>query len=83
MASLSSSLSSSYASYFFSPADRSKAFPDIAAALPPRIQVAPPVKRFLEVHSATDLRISEVAVLLRDYQRLANALKELGGFREQ
>ncbi|EFW99049.1 vps9 domain protein [Grosmannia clavigera kw1407] len=62
--------------------DLATAFPDLAAALPPKIQVAPPVKRFMEVHSATDLRISEVAVLLRDYQRLANALKELGGFRD-
>lgn len=59
-----------------------QAFPDIAAVLPARMQVAPPVKRFMEVHNATELRISEVGVLLRDYQRLANALREMGGFRE-
>jgi hypothetical protein len=34
----------------------------------------PPIRRFLEVQDAQDLRVGEVAVLLQDYKRLAAAL---------
>jgi hypothetical protein len=48
--------------------------------LPPKeqIKVAPPIKRFMEVSNPGDLKISEVLELLRDYRRLAGALKDLG-----
>ncbi|KAJ9621196.1 hypothetical protein H2203_007247 [Taxawa tesnikishii (nom. ined.)] len=36
----------------------------------------PPVKRFLEVKDAKELRIGEVEELLRDYKRLAECLRE-------
>ncbi|CAK7231425.1 hypothetical protein SBRCBS47491_007925 [Sporothrix bragantina] len=62
--------------------DLATAFPDIAAALPPKPAVAPPVKRFMELHNPADLRISEVMELLRDYRRLATALKDMGAFKE-
>ncbi|KIH90213.1 vps9 domain protein [Sporothrix brasiliensis 5110] len=62
--------------------DLATAFPDIAAALPPKPQIAPPVKRFMELHNPADLRISEVMELLRDYRRLATALKDLGAFEK-
>ncbi len=35
----------------------------------------PPIKRFLEVRDARELKISEVDDLLKDYQRLAAAMK--------
>ncbi|KAF2090448.1 hypothetical protein K490DRAFT_10276, partial [Saccharata proteae CBS 121410] len=38
-------------------------------------KIAPPVKRFLDVKEAKSLRIGEVDELLRDYQRLAAALR--------
>ncbi|KAL1902519.1 hypothetical protein Sste5346_000961 [Sporothrix stenoceras] len=62
--------------------DLATAFPDIAAALPPKPQVAPPIKRFMELHNPADLRISEVMELLRDYRRLATALKDLGAYEK-
>ncbi|KJZ74062.1 hypothetical protein HIM_06511 [Hirsutella minnesotensis 3608] len=65
--------------------DLASAFPDIADALPPKenIKVAPPNKRFLELQSPDDLRLSEVQELLKDYRRLAGALKSLGAFDEK
>ena len=61
-----------------------QAFPDIAAVLPPK--EAPkfdaPVKRFMELQNPADLRLGEVLELLRDYRRLAGAMKELGAFKE-
>jgi hypothetical protein len=61
-----------------------QAFPDLAAVLPPREhpQVSPPVKRFLEMQNAADLKLGEVFELLKDYKRLAGALKEMGAFKE-
>lgn len=41
----------------------------------------PPVQRYLDVKSAEDLRIGEVAELVNDYRRLADALKEFGAFQ--
>lgn len=64
--------------------DLATAFPDIAAALPPKEtpKIAPPVKRFMELQNPADLRIGEVLELLRDYRRLAGALKEMDAFKE-
>ncbi|KAI9166747.1 Vacuolar protein sorting-associated protein 9b [Paramyrothecium foliicola] len=64
--------------------DLATAFPDIAAALPPKqiTKVAPPNRRFMEVQTPGDLKLAEVVDLLRDYRRLAGALKNLGAFEE-
>ena len=59
-----------------------QAFPDIAAALPPKPQIAPPIKKFMELQNPADLRIGDVLELLRDYRRLASALKDVGAFKE-
>ncbi|QSZ30590.1 hypothetical protein DSL72_000147 [Monilinia vaccinii-corymbosi] len=61
-------------------ADLTSAFPDLAPALPPKeiAKIAPPNKRFMELQNPGDLKISEVMELLRDYRRLAGALKDLG-----
>lgn len=40
-----------------------------------------PVQRFMDVRSPGDLRLSEVVELLRDYRRLAGALKERDAFK--
>ncbi|KAK2066898.1 hypothetical protein P8C59_000677 [Phyllachora maydis] len=63
--------------------DLATAFPDIAAALPPKEvpKINPPIKRFIEMQNPADLRIGEVLELLRDYRRLAGALKDLGAFK--
>jgi hypothetical protein len=63
-----------------------QAFPDIAAALPPKpevVKIAPPVRRFMEMQNPGDLRIGDVLELLRDYRRLAGALKDMGALKEQ
>lgn len=36
----------------------------------------------MELHNPADLRISEVMELLRDYRRLATALKDLGAYEK-
>ncbi|KAL8744395.1 MAG: hypothetical protein Q9190_003349 [Brigantiaea leucoxantha] len=43
-------------------------------------KLLPPVQRFLEATDTGDLKVSEVAELLTDYKRLANALKSEGRF---
>ncbi|WYZ40642.1 hypothetical protein EsH8_IV_000983 [Colletotrichum jinshuiense] len=62
--------------------DLASAFPDIAAALPPKQtpKISPPNKRFMELQNPGDLKIGEVLELLRDYRRLANALKDMEAF---
>ncbi|AEO57516.1 hypothetical protein MYCTH_2303750 [Thermothelomyces thermophilus ATCC 42464] len=64
--------------------DLATAFPDLAAVLPPREQpkISPPNKRFLELQNAADLKLGEVFELLKDYKRLAGALKDMGAFKE-
>jgi len=42
--------------------------------------ISPPISRFLEVDGPGELRITEVADLLKDYRRLACILKESGAF---
>ncbi|KAG6016103.1 hypothetical protein E4U54_002303 [Claviceps lovelessii] len=64
--------------------DLATAFPDIAAALPPKQvtipKLPPPNKRFLELQSPADLKLGEVRELLREHRRMAVALKNLGAF---
>ncbi|KAK8026949.1 VPS9 domain-containingprotein [Apiospora marii] len=62
----------------------SQAFPDIAPSLPPKDipQINGPNKRFMELQNPADLKLGEVLELLRDYRRLANALKERDAFKE-
>jgi len=64
--------------------DLAAAFPDIAAALPPKEvpKIDPPIKRFIEMQNPADLRLGEVLELLRDYRRLAGALRDIGAFKE-
>ncbi|KAK5627944.1 hypothetical protein RRF57_003659 [Xylaria bambusicola] len=64
--------------------DLGTAFPDIAASLPPKdvSKIDPPKKRFIELQNPADLRIGEVLELLRDYRRLAGALKDMNAFKE-
>ncbi|KAI0194979.1 hypothetical protein F4808DRAFT_464384 [Astrocystis sublimbata] len=64
--------------------DLAMAFPDIAASLPQRNapKIDPPKKRFMELQSPADLKIGEVLELLRDYRRLAGALKDMDAFKE-
>jgi hypothetical protein len=56
--------------------------PPAATGIPateiPKIKA--PVKRFLDVKDPSDLRLGEVSELLKDYKRLATALKDLGSF---
>ncbi|KAK7989439.1 hypothetical protein PG989_009754 [Apiospora arundinis] len=61
-----------------------QAFPDIAPSLPPKDipQIKGPNKRFMELQNPADLKLGEVLELLRDYRRLANALKDMDAFKE-
>ncbi|ESZ96040.1 hypothetical protein SBOR_3517 [Sclerotinia borealis F-4128] len=61
-------------------ADLTSAFPDLIPSVPSKeiSKIAPPNKRFMELQNPGDLKISEVMELLRDYRRLAGALKDLG-----
>ncbi|EDN90831.1 hypothetical protein SS1G_00231 [Sclerotinia sclerotiorum 1980 UF-70] len=61
-------------------ADLTTTFPDLVPSLPAKEvpKIAPPNKRFMELQNPGDLKISEVMELLRDYRRLAGALKDLG-----
>ncbi|KAH7321703.1 hypothetical protein BKA65DRAFT_87029 [Rhexocercosporidium sp. MPI-PUGE-AT-0058] len=61
-------------------ADLTTAFPDLAPSLPAKEvpKIAPPIKKFMELQNPGELRINEVLELLRDYRRLAGALKDLG-----
>ncbi|KAI1275054.1 hypothetical protein F5Y07DRAFT_400699 [Xylaria sp. FL0933] len=64
--------------------DLATAFPDIASSLPlkdaPKID--PPKRRFMELQNPTDLKLGEVLELLRDYRRLAGALKDMNAFKD-
>jgi len=41
-------------------------------------KVSPPIQKFMEVTDAGELKVSEVAELLKDYRRLAAGLKQRG-----
>lgn len=43
-------------------------------------KVAPPIQRFLDIDRTEDLKIGDVAELLKDYKRLAGVLKDLQAF---
>ncbi|KAI1431932.1 hypothetical protein GGR50DRAFT_677067 [Xylaria sp. CBS 124048] len=64
--------------------DLATVFPDIAISLPPKEvpKIDPPNKRFMELQTPADLKLGEVLELLRDYRRLAGALKDMNAFRE-
>jgi hypothetical protein len=51
--------------------------PTTAAALASQAP-APPIQRFLDITSASELRIGDIEELLKDYQRLASALQQSG-----
>jgi len=40
------------------------------------------VKKFMELQNPADLKIGDVLELLRDYRRLAGALKDMGAYKE-
>tara|TARA_R110002060_G_scaffold63573_2_gene72828 strand:- start:267 stop:467 length:201 start_codon:yes stop_codon:yes gene_type:complete len=62
------------------PTNTTQAFPDLAPVLPAKEvpKIAPPIKKFMELQNPGELRINEVLELLRDYRRLAGALKDMG-----
>ncbi|KAH8163199.1 hypothetical protein CIB48_g5055 [Xylaria polymorpha] len=64
--------------------DLATAFPEIATSLPPKDvpKIDPPRKRFMELQNPADLKLGEVLELLRDYRRLAGALKDMNAFKE-
>ena len=43
---------------------------------PMPLRIEPPIRRFLEVEDSAELKVGEVDMLLRDYQRLARMLRE-------
>ena len=51
------------------------------ATSPVAIRITPPNPRFLEA-TEDDLKISEVGELLREYKRLVEAVRAMGGFHE-
>ena len=46
-----------------------------SVSAPTTAKIEPPVQRFLEVSDAAELKLGEVEVLLREYQRLAKVVK--------
>ena len=46
----------------------------------PSEAISPPIQRFIDVNDAGELKLSDVSELLKDYKRLATALKQLGGY---
>ncbi|KAF8963394.1 hypothetical protein BDZ97DRAFT_1820620 [Flammula alnicola] len=50
-------------------------------ASPVQLRLAPPKQRFMEC-TPDDLRLSEIGELLRDYRRLAEGIRAMGGFEE-
>lgn len=51
-------------------------------SLPMAEGIAPPIKRFIDISDARELRLGEVTELLKDYQRLALVLKADGRIHE-
>jgi len=64
--------------------DLATAFPDLVTSLPPKDipKIKPPNKRFMELQNPGEIKLGEVLELLRDYRRLAGALKNMGAFQE-
>ncbi len=66
-----------------SPAPGSLLFPAHTMVQPhPTLMLAPPNQHFLE-SSAGDLKISEVKELLKEYRRLVEGVRSVGGFIEE
>ncbi|KAG9235382.1 hypothetical protein BJ875DRAFT_399218 [Amylocarpus encephaloides] len=61
-------------------AELTTASPDPPKSLAPKEvpKIAPPLKKFMELQNPGDMKLSEVLELLRDYRRLAGALKDMG-----
>ena len=53
---------------------------EMLKSLSPVPKIQPPSQRFMDLTDAEDLRIGEVAELLKDYKRLAGALKDMNVF---
>ncbi|KAI4174107.1 MAG: hypothetical protein LQ343_002553 [Gyalolechia ehrenbergii] len=51
-------------------------------SLPNPNRIAPPIKRFIDISDAGELKLGEITELLKDYQRLAAALKAYGETQE-
>ncbi|GJE90337.1 vacuolar sorting protein 9 (VPS9) domain-containing protein [Phanerochaete sordida] len=51
------------------------------AASPVAIRISPPNPRFLEA-TADDIRVSEVGELLKEYRRMVEAVRAMGGFHQ-
>lgn len=45
-----------------------------------KLKVEPPIMQFLEMPDVQELRVRDLEPLLKDYQRLASVLKDLGAF---
>ncbi len=57
--------------------------PSLAKADQPKEEmkkILPPIQRFIDLENPGDMKINEVLELLRDYRRLAGALRDLGAF---
>ena len=50
---------------------------------PPVPQISPPIQRFMEMQNAAELKVGDVFELLKEYKRLAGALKEMGAFKDK
>ncbi|KAK4662058.1 uncharacterized protein QC763_710240 [Podospora pseudopauciseta] len=61
--------------------DLATAFPDLAGSLPPR-KIEGPIQKFVNMQNAAEMKVGDVFELLKDYKRLAGAIKEMGGFKE-
>lgn len=46
-------------------------------------KIAPPIQRFLEIEDPRDLKFEEALELLRDYQRISTALKDMNAFEDR
>lgn len=51
------------------------------AASPIAIRISPPNSRFLEC-TEDDIKVSEVGELLREYKRMVEAVRAMGGFHQ-
>lgn len=52
----------------------------VDSSVAPKRKLEPPVRKFLSLRDANELRIGDIEELLKDYKRLANELRDLGVF---
>ncbi|KAK0654520.1 hypothetical protein QBC41DRAFT_332170 [Cercophora samala] len=62
--------------------DLTTTIPDLPPP-PPTKKTEPPLAKFMTMQNAAEMKVGDVFELLRDYKRLASALQEMGGFKEQ